>query len=56
MGASEYMNIAQGKTAKEAFDKLVAQAQWEHGHGGYSGTIAEKRSIAEFSFAGFASS
>ena len=48
MGASEYMNIAQGKTAKEAFDKLVAQAQWEHGHGGYSGTIAEKQSFVEF--------
>ena len=49
MGASEFINVAEGKTADEAFKKLVEQAQWEHGHAGYSGTIAEKRSIAEFS-------
>ena len=48
MGASEFSNIAEGKTADEAFKKLVKQAQWEHGHAGYSGTIAEKRSISEF--------
>tara|TARA_R100001244_G_scaffold8436_2_gene10611 strand:- start:1353 stop:1724 length:372 start_codon:yes stop_codon:yes gene_type:complete len=49
MGASEFINVAEGKTADAAFKKLVEQAQWEHGHAGYSGTIAEKRSIAEFS-------
>ena len=49
MGASEFINVAEGKTADAAFKKLVEQAQWENGHGGYSGTIAEKRSIAEFS-------
>jgi len=48
VGASEYMNVGKGKTAAEAFNKLVAQAQWEHGHGGYSGTIAEKGSYVEF--------
>ena len=48
MGASEFFNVAEGKTADAAFKKLVAQAQWEHGHGGYSGTIAEKRSFVEF--------
>jgi hypothetical protein len=48
MGASEYMNVGRGKTAQIAFDKLVEQAQWNHGHGGYSGTIAEKRSMVEF--------
>ena len=48
MGASEYMNVAKGKTAQVAFDKLVEQAQWEHGHGGFSGTIAEKYSIVLF--------
>lgn len=36
---------AAGKTAAEAFDAAVKEAQWEHGHGGYSGTIAEKRSF-----------
>ena len=48
MGASEFFNVAEGKTADAAFKKLVAQAQWEHGHGGYSGTISEKRSFVEF--------
>jgi len=42
------MNVAKGKTAQVAFDKLVEQAQWEHGHGGFSGTIAEKYSIVLF--------
>lgn len=48
MGADQYMNIGKGKTAQVAFDKLVKQAQWEHGHGGFSGTIAEKHSIVLF--------
>ena len=42
------MNAGKGKTAQAAFDKVVEQAQWEHGHRGYSGTIAEKRSMVEF--------
>ena len=48
MGGSEFMNVGKGQTALIAFDKVVEQAQWEHGHGGYSGTIAEKRSIVLF--------
>lgn len=43
MGANSFMVRAQGKTAKEAFDAAVQEAKHEHGHGGYSGTIAEKR-------------
>ena len=31
-----------GKNADEAFEKAVKRAQWERGHGGYTGTIAEK--------------
>ena len=42
------MNSGKGKTAQIAFDKVVEQAQWEHGHGGYSGTIAEKYNMVEF--------
>jgi len=42
MGACEFSEIAFGKTAQEAFDTVVRQAEWEHGHGGYTGTIAEK--------------
>ena len=29
-------------TAQKAFDALYARAEHEHGHGGYTGTIAEK--------------
>ena len=48
MGASEYMNAGKGKTAQVAFDKVTENARWNHGHGGYSGTIAEKYSMVEF--------
>jgi len=42
MGAANFTCNATGKTMAEAFSKAVADAQWEHGHGGYTGTIAEK--------------
>lgn len=43
MGANSYFNdIKTTKTVNEAFTEVVESAQWEHGHGGYSGTIAEK--------------
>lgn len=42
MGACEFSTTAKGKTAKEAFRNAVEDARHEHGHGGYSGTIAEK--------------
>lgn len=42
MGASEFFTRAKGKTAKEAFRAAVEEAQYESGHGGYTGTIAEK--------------
>jgi hypothetical protein len=45
MGADTFGTRAKGKTAEEAFRSAVENAQWEHGHGGYSGTIAEKRSF-----------
>jgi hypothetical protein len=32
------------KTAAEAFHQAVEEAQWDHGHSGYTGTIAEKHS------------
>lgn len=43
MGAHQFMVRARGKTPKEAFYEAVDQASYEHGHGGYTGTIAEKR-------------
>lgn len=42
MGASSFRARAKGKTAEEAFRNAVADAGYESGHGGYSGTIAEK--------------
>lgn len=42
MGAQQFSTIASGKDAREAFNNAVASAQWESGHGGYTGTIAEK--------------
>ena len=45
MGACEFSVSSKGKTAAEAFSKAVSDAQYESGHGGYSGTIAEKGSF-----------
>lgn len=49
MGGTNFETTATGKTAREAFANAVSQAQWEHGHGGYTGTIAEKPGFTEFS-------
>lgn len=48
MGATEFTHVAFGKTAEEAFSEAIANAQWESGHGGYTGTIAEKGSFVLF--------
>jgi hypothetical protein len=45
MGAQTFSQIASGKTAKEAFDNAVKEAQYDYGHAGYTGTIAEKDSF-----------
>lgn len=42
MGAESFMTKAKGKTAKEAFAAAQEQARYDHGHSGYTGTIAEK--------------
>jgi hypothetical protein len=42
MGATTFFTVAKGKTAKEAFSDAVYEARYQHGHGGYTGTIAEK--------------
>jgi len=41
-GADTFETIGQGKTAEEAFQRAREDAAYEHGHGGYTGTIAEK--------------
>lgn len=45
MGACDFESRSMGKTAQEAFSLAKAEAHYEHGHGGYSGTIAEKNSF-----------
>ena len=42
MGAMTFNTIVTGKTPREAFRKAVDSALYESGHGGYTGTIAEK--------------
>ena len=42
MGAETFKTVGHGATANEAFDAAVSQAQYDHGHAGYTGTIAEK--------------
>lgn len=48
MGAWWFEDIAHGKTAGDAFVAAVEEARWENGHGGYTGTIAEKNGLLEF--------
>lgn len=45
MGAYDFINRSSGKSAQEAFSRAVDQAAWENGHGGYTGTIAEKHAF-----------
>jgi len=42
MGATTFSTYGLGRTPEEAFRQAVERAQWEYGHGGYTGTIAEK--------------
>ena len=45
MGADSFMTRAVGKTAQKAFAAAKEQAYFDHGHAGYTGTIAEKNSF-----------
>lgn len=42
MGADHFQVSHSAATAQEAFRALREEAFWEHGHAGYTGTIAEK--------------
>lgn len=48
MGAEYFEVRARGKNADEAFRKAVADARYEYGNGGYTGTIAEKNDFRVF--------
>jgi predicted RNase H-like HicB family nuclease len=43
MGACDFYSMARGKTPQEAFQNAREEAQHQRGHGGYTGTVAEKR-------------
>lgn len=42
MGASEFYGIHVGPDPRSTFSRAVDEAAWENGHGGYSGSLAEK--------------
>ena len=42
MGATTFYNVENAETANLAFEQAKSEALYYHGHGGYSGTIAEK--------------
>lgn len=45
MGAEQFEVHVEGVSdVQQAFNDAVEQAAWEYGHGGYTGTIAEKGS------------
>jgi hypothetical protein len=48
MGAWLDSRTGYGKTAGEAFRQAHDQAAWEEGHGGYTGSIAEKHDASIF--------
>jgi len=41
MGASGVIDVIEGKSPADAYSKAVTQARYEHGSGGYTGSIAE---------------
>lgn len=45
MGADQFVERVKANDANTAFQTAVTSAQYEHGHGGYTGTIAEKDSF-----------
>ena len=45
MGAYSFSCTGSGQTAKAAFDSACQDARYNYGHGGYTGTIAEKDSF-----------
>lgn len=42
MGAADFMQYQKGSAVADAFNDAVQEARFEHGSGGYSGTLAEK--------------
>jgi hypothetical protein len=49
MGACDFYCHGHGRTPEAAFEDARESAFWEHGHGGYTGSIAEKTDFIMFS-------
>lgn len=45
MGATTFVTYCSGINENEAFKFAIEEARHEYGHGGYTGTIAEKRNF-----------
>ena len=45
MGAEQFENFVPGSDLQKAFISAVKNAQYDHGHSGYTGTIAEKTAV-----------
>ena len=48
MGAMYFSQVGIGRDVSDAFHTAREQAGWEHGHGGYTGTLAEKYDYVVF--------
>jgi hypothetical protein len=48
MGAERFTVVVEGETAEETFKEALEAAQWEHGHSGYSGSLADKSSFVMY--------
>ncbi|MEU9120013.1 hypothetical protein AB0C96_09150 [Streptomyces sp. NPDC048506] len=48
MGAIEFFTTATGLDLDTAFSTARDEAAWERGHGGYTGTVAEKGEVTLF--------
>jgi len=42
MGGTNFTHVVAGKTADDAFRKAQQDAEYDYGHSGYTGTVAEK--------------
>lgn len=48
MGGTQFDDIMIGKNVKDAFNKAVEKANYDYGHGGYTGQINVKDGYVEF--------
>ena len=48
MGAEQFECSESGTTIQKAYAAAVERALYDHGHSGYTGTIAEKSGFVEF--------